>query len=99
RLRERPVPSAEQVRAGKYLKQDLTTESYVSLHRRNTLSITYEPIGTIHSPFSRIEDMPIQPAGALGVRGTVQVRAEFAEGLKDLDGFSHLILLYHFHQV
>ena len=63
------------------------------------MSITYEPIGTIHSPFSRIEDMPIQPAGALGVRGTVQVRVEFAEGLKDLDGFSHLILLYHFHQV
>lgn len=63
------------------------------------MSIIYEPIGTIHSPFSRIEDMPIQPAGALGVRGTVEVFAEFAEGLKDLDGFSHLALLYHFHRV
>ncbi len=63
------------------------------------MSITYEPIGTIHSPFTRIEDMPIQPAGALGVRGTVEVFAEFAQGLQDLDGFSHLVLLYHFHRV
>jgi len=66
--------------------------------KRSTLSIIYQPIGTIHSPFSSIEDMPIQPAGALGVRGTVEVYAEFAEGLKDLDGFSHLVLLYHFHR-
>ncbi len=62
------------------------------------MSIIYEPIGTIHSPFSRIEDMPIQPAGALGVRGRVEVFAEFVQGLKDLDGFSHLVLLYHFHR-
>ena len=42
--------------------------------------------------------MPIQPAGAADVKGTIEVFEEFREGLKDLDGFSHLILLYHFHQ-
>ena len=42
--------------------------------------------------------MPIQPSGAAGVRGTVELFPEFADGLKDLDGFSHLILLYHFHE-
>jgi len=42
--------------------------------------------------------MPIQPAGADGVRGTVEVFEEFCDGLKDLDGFSHVILLYHFHR-
>ncbi len=42
--------------------------------------------------------MPIQPAGAAGVQGTVEVWPEFVEGLKDLEGFSHIILLYHFHR-
>lgn len=40
----------------------------------------------------------IQPAGAAGMRGTVKVFEEFRAGLKDLDGFSHIILLYHFHR-
>ena len=57
----------------------------------------YQPIGQIHSPFKHIEGMPIQPSGARGIRGTVTVLPEFAPGLKDLDGFSHVILLYHFH--
>ncbi len=42
--------------------------------------------------------MPIQPAGAIGVKGTVEVFEEYRPGLRDLDGFSHIILLYHFHR-
>ena len=42
--------------------------------------------------------MPIQPAGADGVRGTIELLPEFVEGLKDLDGFSHVTLLYHLHR-
>ena len=42
--------------------------------------------------------MPIQPAGARGVAGTVELFAEYQDGLKDLDGFSHIILLYEFHR-
>ena len=61
-------------------------------------NIVYRPIGIIHTPFKELENMPIQPSGAAGVRGTVELFPEFADGLKDLDGFSHLILLYHFHQ-
>jgi tRNA-Thr(GGU) m(6)t(6)A37 methyltransferase TsaA len=60
--------------------------------------IELKPIGTIHSPFKELCGMPIQPAGAADVKGTIEVFEEFREGLKDLDGFSHLILLYHFHQ-
>jgi len=40
--------------------------------------------------------MPIQPSGATGVKGTVEVLPEYADGLRDLDGFSHVILLYLF---
>ncbi len=57
-----------------------------------------QPIGTIHSPFTNLEDMPIQPTGALSIKGTVEVLEDFAEGLQDLDGFSHIILLYVFHK-
>ena len=61
------------------------------------MTIEFEPIGVIHTPFTELEGMPIQPAGAAGVRGTVEVFAPYRAGLKDLDGFSHIILLYHFH--
>jgi tRNA (adenine37-N6)-methyltransferase len=60
--------------------------------------IEYRPIGVIHTPFRGLEGMPIQPVGALNVRGTVNVFPEYAEGLRDVDGFSRVILLYHFHQ-
>ena len=61
--------------------------------------ISYEPIGVIQSPFAGIKNVPIQPPAAEGVRGTVTVFDEFAAGLKDLEGFSHIFLLYHFHRV
>ncbi len=60
--------------------------------------IDAKPIGVIHTPFSKLEGMPIQPAGAAGVKGTVEMLEEYHAGLKDLDGFSHIILLYHFHR-
>jgi tRNA-Thr(GGU) m(6)t(6)A37 methyltransferase TsaA len=55
------------------------------------------PIGTIHSPFTEPSDTPIQPTGAAGVRGTIDIQPEFVAGLEDVEGFSHLILLYQFH--
>lgn len=59
--------------------------------------IKYKPIGVIHSPFKEVRGMPIQPAGALGVKGTVEVFTQFCAGLKNIRGFSHIILIYHFH--
>lgn len=60
--------------------------------------IHLNPIGTIHSPFKTLDNMPIQPKGAIDVVGTVELRPELADGLKDLGGFSHAYLLYHFHK-
>jgi tRNA-Thr(GGU) m(6)t(6)A37 methyltransferase TsaA len=62
------------------------------------MKIKFLPIGIIHTPFMELEGMPIQPPGAAGVKGTVEVFENFRSGLKDLDGFSHIILLYHFHR-
>jgi len=62
------------------------------------MKIEYRPIGVIHSPFAELEGMPIQPAGASGTQGTVELFPDYREGLRDLEGFSHIILLYHFHR-
>jgi tRNA-Thr(GGU) m(6)t(6)A37 methyltransferase TsaA len=57
-----------------------------------------EPIGQIHSPHKNPKETPIQPVFASGIRGTVTVDDAYADGLLDLDGFSHVYLLYRFHR-
>jgi len=59
--------------------------------------IKYKVIGVIHSPFREPRGTPIQPAAGKGIEGTVEVFPEYTEGLKDIEGFSHIILVYHFH--
>jgi tRNA-Thr(GGU) m(6)t(6)A37 methyltransferase TsaA len=62
------------------------------------MSIHLKPIGVIHSPFTDPKSMPIQPVSKNAAAGSVEVFPEFAAGLKDVEGFSHLWLLYHFHR-
>ncbi|GKT11004.1 tRNA (N6-threonylcarbamoyladenosine(37)-N6)-methyltransferase TrmO [Desulforhabdus sp. TSK] len=59
--------------------------------------ICYEPIGIVNSPFKEINGMPIQPVGARGVAGQIEILPDLQGGLKDLDGFSHIFVIYHFH--
>ena len=59
--------------------------------------ICYTPIGIIHTPFKSPKGTPIQPSAGKDVEGTVEIFSEYAECLKDLDGFSHIILLFHLH--
>lgn len=61
--------------------------------------IVIEPIGVIHTPHKSIEGMPVQPPGAKGVEAHIVLDEKYKPGLKDLKGFSHLILLYQFHKV
>ena len=63
------------------------------------MKIIINPIGTIHSPYPDPEGVPIQGVFAKNIRGRVEVFPEFAEGLVDLEGFSHIILIYYLHQV
>jgi tRNA-Thr(GGU) m(6)t(6)A37 methyltransferase TsaA len=57
-----------------------------------------EPIGTIQTPYTSLEQMPIQPKGAKDVTAFLNIKREYTQGLKDLEGFSHIYLIYHFHQ-
>lgn len=59
--------------------------------------IAMHPIGIVHSPYKRREDIPCQGSRSKEI-GVVEVFDDYAEGLKDVDGFSHVILLYHFHK-
>lgn len=61
--------------------------------------IEMEQIGVIKTPFNEIEGMPIQPTGAVGISGEIEIDDKFVDGLKDLDGFSHLNIIYLLHKV
>lgn len=60
--------------------------------------VRYTPIGVVRSPFAGPHGVPIQPS-ASDARGTVEVLPQYHECLRDLGGFSHAILLVHFHKV
>jgi len=62
------------------------------------MSIIFKPIGIIHSPFHTLEEMPIQPTSQASQPGMVEIYPQYVEGLKDLDGFSHIYLIYHLHR-
>ena len=60
-------------------------------------SLTFKPIGIIHSPFKEKSKTPRYPRSAKNVRGEVEIYPEYIAGLKDLEGFSHIVLIFNFH--
>jgi tRNA (adenine37-N6)-methyltransferase len=62
-------------------------------------SVSFHTIGVIHTPFKETKGTPISSLAGYGVRGTIELFEEYAEGLKDIDGFSHLSLIYYMHLV
>ena len=63
------------------------------------MTFTLQQIATIRSPFCNLIDMPVQPKGAKDTFATIEFKEEYKEGLEDLDGFSHVYLIYYFHKV
>ncbi|HIC95637.1 TPA: tRNA (N6-threonylcarbamoyladenosine(37)-N6)-methyltransferase TrmO [Candidatus Bipolaricaulota bacterium] len=61
------------------------------------VKVELKPIGIIHTPHRRIEDVPVQPCMSKYM-GEIEVNQEYQEGLKDIEGFSHIIVLYLFHK-
>ena len=60
--------------------------------------VRYKPIGIIHSAFKETEGLPIQSIAASDVEGLVEILPEYSQGLRDIEGFSHIFLIYHFHK-
>ena len=61
--------------------------------------IKFQKIGTLYSPHKDTRDMPRQPRFAKGIQAKVAIEPQFVEGLRDLDGFSHIYLICYLHQV
>jgi tRNA (adenine37-N6)-methyltransferase len=62
-------------------------------------AVSYVPIGTVRSPYRRLDGMPLQTPAATDVEATVELDARVRGALRDLDGFSHLWLVVHLHRV
>lgn len=60
--------------------------------------ITLNPIGIIHSPYKECKEIPIQGRFKDDVEAWIELKYEYIKGLKDLDKFSHAILIYFFHR-
>lgn len=59
--------------------------------------VRYKPIAVVHSPFKERRDVPKDSEGVDSVSGTIEVAREYEEGLKDIEGFSHIYVIFHFH--
>ncbi len=62
------------------------------------MKIKFKSIGEIYSPYDEKAGIPIQPVSALGIHGCIVLKDKFIKGIKDLDGFSHIILIYYLHK-
>ena len=60
--------------------------------------ITVKPIGVIHTSYKDSKGMPIQGKFEENVEGQIEIFPEYVQGLKDIEGFSHLILIYYFNK-
>ncbi len=62
-------------------------------------SISYQPIGILRTQYTQSGQMPIQASLAQNsMMAVAEINETYLEGLTDLDGFSHIILVYHFHK-
>ncbi len=61
--------------------------------------ISYQPIGIVNSSFKDSIGTPIQPVASPKSKATVEIFDEYAEGLSDIEGFSHIILIFHMHLI
>ncbi len=62
----------------------------------------FRPIGVVHSPFRTREDIDparnVRPDGFSDIRGSLEIDERYASGLRDISGFSHLIVIFVFHK-
>lgn len=62
------------------------------------LEIVFRPIGIVHSQHREAARTPVQPCYAADCAGTAEIFPEYAAGLKDIEGYSHIYLLYYLHR-
>jgi len=68
-------------------------------NRGYAMDIIFKPVGVIHSPYKTVENMPIQPSAGRDTEAEIEIYPEFTEGLSDLDGFSHIYIIFYLNMV
>ena len=63
------------------------------------MEIKFKPVGVVHSPYKTVENMPIQPSAGMDTEAEIEIFPEYAEGLSDIEGFSHLYIIFHLNMV
>lgn len=78
--------------------EDIACGNPPDIRLRRAMEIAFRSIGIVKSPFKTMSDMPVQPVSDSSADGLVEIDPSYEAGLSDLDGFSHLILIYHVHK-
>jgi len=60
--------------------------------------IVFRSVGIVRSPHTNPSHTPIQPRYAKGIKGRIEIDPELEAGLADLEGFSHIVVLFHLHR-
>jgi tRNA-Thr(GGU) m(6)t(6)A37 methyltransferase TsaA len=67
--------------------------------RQTTTPVALRPIGTVRSPYTRTDQVPKGPGAGHEAEGILDIRPDLEEGLADIEGFSHLYVVWVFHRV
>ena len=68
------------------------------MKKQPDIAFTMHPIGTVHSPFTDRAEIPMGPGAQHDAEGTLEVRSDLEAGLTDIEGFSHLYVIWVFHK-
>jgi tRNA-Thr(GGU) m(6)t(6)A37 methyltransferase TsaA len=98
KLDRREIKGGKQAQLCSGLGEGKSAFFVTQLISKSEVIMKFNAIGIIHTPFKELNNMPIQPAGAKDIEGEIIINPEYAEGLSDLEGFSHIYLIYYFHK-
>jgi tRNA-Thr(GGU) m(6)t(6)A37 methyltransferase TsaA len=68
------------------------------MKKQPDIAFTMRPIGTVHSPFTDRAEIPMGPGAQHDAEGTLELRPDLEAGLTDIEGFSHLYVIWVFHK-
>ena len=68
------------------------------MKKQPDISFTMHAIGTVHSPFTDRAEIPMGPGAKHEAEGTLELRPDLEPGLTDIEGFSHLYVIWVFHK-
>lgn len=63
------------------------------------MEMKFKAIGIIHSPYKTVENMPVQTSASKNVEAEIEIFDQYKEGLSDLDGFSHIYVIFFLNMV